>query len=400
VSSPPDPRVGTALEDLLRDRIRDQGPISFRDYMNACLYHPDHGYYATGEVRTGRRGHFLTSPELDPAFGALWCGAFEGLWDACGSPSDFTVVELGPGEGGFAAAVLAAADGRFAAALRYVLVEPHGAVAERQRVRLGGDARVVWRAELSEVAPVGAGVVFANEVVDNLPVHVLERRDGKVYEVHVTASAGGLKEILLPISSAELADPERGPAEGERSEVGIEAGAVVGAAARLIERGAVVLVDYGYQDAGARPGGTVVSYSSAGADSSVLERSGERDITAHVDWRAVATSLERAGLDVRPPVTQRDALKALGITDLDLRLRAEHREAVATGAGAAAVRALSRRHALRALLDPGGLGGLQVVVGTKSVAWPLGKDSNRPAASPLREERPSRRGRATFPGSG
>jgi SAM-dependent MidA family methyltransferase len=98
-----------------------------------------------------------------------------------------------------------------------------------------------------------------------------------------------------------------------------------------------------------------------------------------VDWGAIVTSLEGAGLDVQPPVTQRDTLLALGITDLDLRLRAEHREAVETGAGAAAVRALSRRHTLRALLDPGGLGGLQVVVGTKSVAWPLGRANGQRA---------------------
>jgi SAM-dependent MidA family methyltransferase len=376
VSPPHDQRAGTALEVWLRDRIRDRGPISFRDYMDACLYHPEHGYYASGEPRTGRRGHFLTSPELDPAFGALWCRAFENLWDACGSPSDFTVVEVGPGEGGFAAAMLSAAAGRFAAALRYVLVEPHAAVAERQRARLGGDARAVWRAGLSEVAPVAAGVVFANEVLDNLPVHVLERQDGKVYEVHVTASAGGLEEILLPISPLELADPEAWPAQGERVEIGIEAETLVGVAARLMERGAVALVDYGYADARARPRGTLVAYSSAGADGSVLESPGERDLTSHVDWGAIATSLEGAGLDVQPPVTQRDTLLALGITNLDLRLRAEHRDAIEAGAGAAAVRALSRRHALRALLDPGGLGGMQVVAGTKSVAWPLGRGPN------------------------
>lgn len=369
MSPPHDQRLGTALEGLLRDEIRHRGPISFRDYMDACLYHPEHGYYASGEARTGRRGHFLTSPELDPAFGALWCRAFEELWEACGSPDDFTIVELGPGEGGFAAALLSAAAGRFAAALRYVLVEPHAAVAERQRARLGGDARAAWRPGLSNVAPVSAGVVFANEVLDNLPVHILERRDGRVLEVHVAAGAEGLEEILLPIAAVDPAEEKAWPAEGERHELGIEAGAMVDAAARLLKRGAVVLVDYGYTEATAHPRGTVVAYSSAGADSSVLARPGERDITAHVDWGTITSSLEGAGLDVRPPVTQRDTLLALGISDLDAGLRGEHEDAVDTGAGAAAVRALSRRQALRALLDPGGLGGLQVVVGTKSVAW-------------------------------
>jgi SAM-dependent MidA family methyltransferase len=376
VSPPHDQRLGTPLEGLLRDVIRERGPISFRDYMDACLYHPEHGYYASGRARTGRRGHFVTSPELDPAFGALWSRAFEEVWEACGCPDDFTIVELGPGEGGFAAALLSAATGPFAAALRCVLVEPHATIATRQRARLGGDGRVVWRPGLPEVAPVSAGVVFANEVLDNLPVHVLERRGGQVLEVHVTASAEGLDEILLPVAAAEPAEERAEPAEGERHEVGIEAGAMVDAAARLLERGALVLVDYGYTDAAAHPRGTVVAYSSAGADDSVLERPGERDITSHVDWAAIATSLAGAGLDAQPPVTQRDTLLALGIQDLDRLLRAEHEEAIETGAGAAAVRALSRRYALRALLDPGGLGGLQVVVGTKSVAWTPGTGPN------------------------
>jgi SAM-dependent MidA family methyltransferase len=351
--------------------------------MDACLYHPEHGYYASGAARTGRRGHFLTSPELDPAFGALWCRAFEGLWEACGSPSQFTVVELGPGEGGLAAALLAASAGGFAEALQYVLVEPHPAVAARQRARLGG-SRVQWRAGLSQVAHFPAGVVFANEVLDNLPVHVIERRGGDVCEVHVTVTAAGLEEDLLPPSRPELAARGASLAEGERREVGLEAEAVVGAAGGLLERGAVAFVDYGTAKGRARARGSVVAYSGGGADTSVLERPGERDITAHVDWGTIATSLRTAGLEVRPPVTQRDTLRALGITELDRQLRAEQEEAARTGAGAAAVRALSRRQALRALLDPGGLGGLQVLVATKSVAWPArgGPEGGDPLPQP------------------
>jgi NADH dehydrogenase [ubiquinone] 1 alpha subcomplex assembly factor 7 len=337
--------------------------------MDACLYHPEHGYYASGAARTGRRGHFLTSPELDPAFGALWCRAFEGLWEACGSPSRFTVVELGPGEGGLAAALLAASAGGFAEALQYVLVERHPAVAERQRARLGG-SRVQWRAGLSQVDPLPAGVVFANEVLDNVPVHVIERRAGDVCEVHVAVTAAGLEEVLLPPSRPELAARGARLAEGERREVGLEVEAVVGAAGALVERGAVAFVDYGTADGRARAGGTVVAYSGGGADSSVLERPGERDITAHVDWGTIASSLRTAGFRVWPPVAQRDTLLALGITELDGRLRAEHEVAVRRGAGAAAVRAFSRRQALRALLDPGGLGGLQVLVATKAAQWP------------------------------
>jgi SAM-dependent MidA family methyltransferase len=354
----------TPLEEELRERIRSSGPLPFRDFMAACLYDPRHGYYGGGEVRVGRAGHFLTSPELDPGFGELWCRAFFGLWEASGAPEGFTIVELGPGEGGFASAVLAAASPPFASALRYVLVEPHRAAAQRQRERLGGDRRTRWTARLPD--RVSTGVVFANEVLDNLPVHLLERRGGRVLEVHVSASETGLREVLLAPTRPELEARGRGLGEGRRMVVGLEAERLAAEAAAAVERGAVVFVDYGH-DMGAKRDGTLVSYSGASADTSILKKPGRRDITAHVDWRALETSLTRSGLALGPRTTQREVLRGLGAEELDHTLQARHREALAVGRGAEAVRALSRRHALAALLDPGGLGGLEVVWGTRGV---------------------------------
>src|SRR5918999_489992 len=114
-SRPPPPgpvprreRVSSDLLEFLRERIRAHGPMPFAAYMSHVLYHPRHGYYAAGPERSGWRGHFLTSPELDPSFGALWAHAFEEIWDACGRPPEFTIVEIGPGEAGFARGVLGA----------------------------------------------------------------------------------------------------------------------------------------------------------------------------------------------------------------------------------------------------------------------------------------------------
>jgi NADH dehydrogenase [ubiquinone] 1 alpha subcomplex assembly factor 7 len=358
----------SALEALLHHRIAARGPLSFAAFMELALYHPDHGYYAGGGRRAGWDGDFITSPELDPAFGALWAGWLERLWTACGPPGRFTLVEIGPGEGGFAHAVLAAVRGRFARALRVVLVEPSPALARRQRRHLG-DRAVQWAASLEDVAPIAAGCVFANEVLDNQPTHVLARRAGRLEELYVTTSGDRLGYLWGPPSSARieraLEHAGGGPRDGELVEVSLAAQDLVAAAATRVLRGAAVFVDYGR--AGAM-GPSLVAYSGAGADEELLLRPGERDITAHVDWGAVRRALEGGGMEVAGPVRQAEWLTRLGAGALAADLRRAHAASLDAGQGAEAVRLLSRGQALAALLDRGGLGRLEVLVGLAGVS--------------------------------
>lgn len=350
--------------------------MPFAAYMAHVLYHPRHGYYAAGAERTGWRGDFLTSPELDPAFGALWARAFEQIWASCGRPPDFTVVEIGPGEGGFARAVLDAAAGSFADALSYLLVERIPALEARQRQLLAGFEVVRWSRSITEVAPVGPGVVYANEVVDNLPVHLIESRGGRLLEICVAADGDGLGFLALPPSSPELegflARAGVDLPEGHRMEVPLAAESLVARAAGLVERGAVVLVDYGAsaEDLAARPEGTLLAYSEAGVDDAVLDDPGAKDVTVHANWTALTRAMERAGLVVTGPALQRDVLLSLGLDEMDRELRAAHDAALAERRGADALRALSRRQALGALADPGGLGRLEVLVGAKAIPSP------------------------------
>ncbi|MFN2588797.1 MAG: class I SAM-dependent methyltransferase [Actinomycetota bacterium] len=362
----------TELERVLHERIARHGPMPFGAFMQLALYHPRHGYYSGGPERAGRRGHFLTSPELSPLFGALWARGFEKLWRACGSPGEFALVEVGPGEGGFAAAVLDAASGDFARSLRYRLVERSPALQERQQKVLEG-RDVSWSAAVAEVPRAAHGVVFANEVLDNLPVHVVERRDGLLLEVCVDSIDGRLVETLRPAAGDELARwLTRAGAEvpeGHRFEVGMAAESFVRRCAAAFDRGALVLVDYGAESAelAARPRGTLVAYSAAGVSADVLARPGEQDVTAHANWTIVRRTCEPLGIAVRGPLAQRDVLLALGARELGGDLRAEHSRAAGEGRGADAVRALSRRSSLGILLDPGGLGGLDVMIGSRGI---------------------------------
>src|SRR5688500_7615789 len=107
--------------------------MPFGAFMQMALSHPRLGYYASGAERTGWHGHVVTSSELDPAFGELWVRAFEQIFEACGRPDRFSVVEIGPGEGSFAAAVLEAASPALRSALSYTLVERVARMEDRQR---------------------------------------------------------------------------------------------------------------------------------------------------------------------------------------------------------------------------------------------------------------------------
>lgn len=350
--------------------------MPFAAYMQAALYHPQLGYYASGSQRTGWEGDFVTSAELDPAFGELWAEAFEQVWQACGAPASFRVVEIGPGEGGFAQAVLEAATGGFADALSYELVERSPEAEARQRDRLETFERVSWSRSVTEVQPHPAGCVFANEVIDNLPVHLVAMEGGRLREICVELSSGALAEVWLDPTSPELeaflARCEVTLPEGHLFEIQLAAESLVARATSMHAIGATILVDYGDTAAGLaeRPRGSLLCYSSAGVDEQPLEDPGRKDITVHANWTAIVRSLERNGDVAAGPLSQRDVLKKLGLDRLLERLRSAHDAALQEGDGAAALRALSRRQAVAALADPGGLGGFEVVVGTRRIALP------------------------------
>ncbi|HZK51634.1 MAG TPA: SAM-dependent methyltransferase, partial [Actinomycetota bacterium] len=210
------------LDGLLRERIDSDGPITFAKYQDAALYHPELGYYAGGQ-RSGWRGHFLTSAELDPAFGALWAVGFRRVWERLGRPETFELIEVGPGEGGFANSILGVVEGDFADALIYRLVERIPALAERQMSLLSTYDNVVWSSSIDELTPAAHGALMGNEVLDNLPVHLLEYRAGVFEELYVQASASGLVLTSGPLSDPELLRLLPGTdldvSEGQRLEV-------------------------------------------------------------------------------------------------------------------------------------------------------------------------------------
>jgi SAM-dependent MidA family methyltransferase len=373
--------VSRPLIDLI---VRD-GPVRFDDYMAAALYHPEYGYYSSGVVHTGFRGHFVTSPELTPAFGALWARAFEQVWVASAKPRDFVVTEIGAGEGGFGRAVLANASTPFRDALRYRIVEPIPKLRERQRASLGD---VAWTNSVDELETVPSGVVFANEVLDNLPVRIVEGTPEGPREIWVKAERGKLVETHRALGEDVHAILRSGIdlPPGHRLEIPRDSMQFVKVLTRSVERGALFFVDYGADaaDLRGRPLGSLLCYSATGVDDRPLDRPGEKDITVHANWTLVSAELTAAGYEVSGPLDQRVVLDALGAGELAQAYKAEHDEALQEGRGADAVRALSSRSAIGALRDGGGLGGLGVLAGFRGIAVPpaFAKAEGRPEGRP------------------
>ena len=363
----------TPAEELVRAAVARRGPIGFAELVDLALYHPEHGFYSRSG-QAGRRGDFLTSPEVGPLFGAVLARAIDTWWTEMGEPEVLTVVEAGAGPGTLARAVLGAPP-RCAAALRYVLVEAAAAQREQHRAHLplelpeaafAGvpdlDEDVELATPPSPPGPIvvsvpelprvpGPCIVLANELLDNLPFGLHEHRAGSWHEVRVGLVGDRLAEVLVPVSSRRGAAPD-----GTRVPVQAAAAAWVHDARHLAgPEGRVVALDYcSTTDELARRPWTewVRTYRGHARGQHPLEDLGRQDITCEV----AVDQLPGRSVEQR----QAEWLRRHGIEDLVEEGRALWRERAAIG-DLAAVRARSRVIEAEALLDPDGLGGFHVL---------------------------------------
>ncbi len=295
----------TPLERLIAETIAAEGPLAIDRYMGLCLGHPQYGYYMTRDP-LGEKGDFVTAPEISQVFGELigiWAAS---AWRVMGEPDPVCLAELGPGRGTLMADMLRTlrrAAPRLAAAAQVHLVETSPVLEARQRQLLG--TALQWHRRLEDV-PEGPAIFIANEFFDAIPVRQIEKRQGRWHE-RVVGLADGQLAIGLgaPVQEAGGEDGDiREPAPA-RAEIAREIG---GRLAR--QPGAALIIDYGHLTSHA---GDTLQAMRGHRFVPVTEAPGESDVTAHVDFQALAEALAAGGAAVHQPLTQRRFLLAMGI---------------------------------------------------------------------------------------
>ncbi len=309
----------TALAEEIRERIRRDGPINVATYMELCLHHPAHGYYRRGRP-IGAAGDFVTAPEVSQMYGeliGLWCAA---AWQSMGQPQRVHLVELGPGRGTLLVDALRAMRTvpAFRDAIDLHLVESSESLRAEQAALLA-DAHPSWH-ERFETVPPGPVLVIANEFFDALPIRQFERV-GNGWQERVVALTPSSQALRFAATDSAFVEAGLGCApSGAIVEYAPAREALAGALADRVaaEGGAALIIDYGPD----RPGfGDTLQAMKRHRRHDALDEPGNADLTAHVDFSALASAARREGAHVFGPMPQGRFLKGLGIEARAARLR-------------------------------------------------------------------------------
>ena len=300
----------TSLATLLTEEIREHGLMTFADYMEACLYHPQYGYYSRPEQQPRR--DYVTSVDVSPLFGRLLARQFHEMWTEMSKPAHFWLVEAGAGTGILAKNILDFAAEwfpEFYSALVYVAVERSEARRSAQAGFLEshiphiGSGRFESSADLpNEIA---VGCIFSNELLDAFPVHRVVRQSSELREIYVAFDEErGLHEKLGPLSSPRIAEyfAEQGITlhEEQQAEANLKACEWIEDAGKRLERGFVLTIDYGHSAAELyderHMRGTLLAYQRHRANEDYFHAPGEQDVTALVNFTALDLWGGRSGL--------------------------------------------------------------------------------------------------------
>jgi SAM-dependent MidA family methyltransferase len=313
------------LAELIRARIAADGPIPFRDFMELALYHPAHGYYRSGRAAIGRQGDYFTNVSTGPLFGALLARQFAEMWTQLGHPRDFTIVEQGAHAGDLAADVLDAMRRLlpdFADAARYFILEPSPRLRSRQRARLEAfREKVTWRRSLAEVKAF-RGVHFSNELLDAFPVDAVVWNGSAWRERRVDYQANHFVFHEQPIADGSLlralAAYPAPPGIHCLFEINTAAADWIASAGKYLAQGYLLTIDYGGAERDllfpARTRGTLRGYAQHRRLDDVLLDPGNIDITADVDFTALARAAEKkAGFRLHGFADQHHFMVGLGL---------------------------------------------------------------------------------------
>ena len=330
----------SAVEHLIRQRLLEQGPVSFAEVMRLALYDPAHGYYGQGPPHLGRGGDFFTSVSVGPLFGRLLAIQAQAVWEGAGRPAGFALIEQGAHDGQLMADIhlgLREMGSPLADTAGFIIIEPVASYREAQAARLLPELRdrLEWRDSIAALAAARlpeAAFFYCNELLDAFPAHLLHWT-GSEWRERGVALAGDilaftdlmllvepLRELIPPMATDSLVP-------GHEIEVCPSAIHWLRDLAAAMPPGAVFIADYGLDDAEwfspERQHGTIRRYRQHQMDGRVLEDLGECDLTAHVSLGALKRQAAACGLRVSADESQGRFLTRLA-ADWLLALENEH----------------------------------------------------------------------------
>ncbi|MBS8264884.1 SAM-dependent methyltransferase [Mesobacillus boroniphilus] len=341
--------------------------ITYAEYIELALYHPEEGYYIKERQKIGKEGDFYTSSNVSDVFGKLIGKWFAKNFKNLGLPP--SVCEIGAGNGRFARAFIQGWNEWKDETLTYCIVEASPYHRTLQEAELNGLEEVdILYADTFAYTGMKQGLIFSNELFDAFPVHVVEKSEGIVKEVFIVHENGQLKESMLPVMNdriiAFLNDQELELAEGQRIEIPLAFEPFIKSIADHFMKGIMVTVDYGYTKEEwmhpSRRRGSLRGYYQHQMHHDVLQHPGEMDITSHVHFDALKSIGEKYSLDFVQKMRQDEFLMAAGI----LEELAEHHDPNPFS------EASKRNRAIRSLILPGGISqSFDVVVQAKGLEY-------------------------------
>ncbi len=385
------------LCEFLFDKITNspQQQITFAEYMDTVLYHPQYGYYATQQPQIGAAGDFFTSPHLGADFGEMLAEQLVEMWEILGYPNTFTLVEMGAGQGILAVDILNYLSKRypeFLKTINYIIIEKSPSLKAEQRSilqrQINASISIEW-CELSDIPNDSiTGCFFSNELVDALPVHRVVIQDHQLQEVYIrayrsassplypidvkfTETVGNLStpKIKEYFKQAEIDLLSDIYGEGYRTEVNLNALKWIKTVAEKMHQGFIITIDYGYPAQRyynqARRSGTLQCYYQHSHHNDPYINIGRQDITAHVDFTALEKQGKLSGLEIIGSTQQALFLMALGLGD---RIAS-----IAQSTNTSISETLRRREALHSLINPMGLGNFIVLIQSKNITAREGK---------------------------
>src|SRR6478735_9213959 len=314
----------TTLSEIIKNKILEQGPISFHDFMEMALYYPGLGYYTSSPDKIGKHGDYYTSPYLTNVFGNVIAKQLEEMWLLTGK-KDFTIVEYGAGLGSLCNDILdqLKQNKEFFKNLKYCIIEKSGAMRQKEKMIIGHDLineKIAWYDSIEEI-PSFTGCVLANEVLDNFSVHKVMMKENELKEIFVDYNNGFI-EVLKPahddlkeyFTSLAIKLPNDFCAE-----VNLEAVEWIKRISSLLEKGFVLTIDYGYPSSELYQSyhrlGTIVCYNKHTVNDLPYNNIGLQDITAHVNFSALKFWGAKHGLDNCGFTNQSQFLLGLGLTE-------------------------------------------------------------------------------------